>query len=192
LGIDQHAAVAVAVARLTPEKNLDRFIRAVSAVEIADRQVIGVIVGDGPERNRLERVVTEQPGKIRLVGFDDNPSRWIRAADVVCLTSELEAHPLSLIEGMACGRPFVAMDAGSAGTMANSGSVGLVVSQADEQAFSAALTRLLSDEELCSAMGRDARSHWNAEYSHGLMVDRYATLLRTGPVKKLGAEMPCA
>ena len=68
------------------------------------------ILGDGPERARLEALARERGvgSLVRFLGFQQNPWRFIARADVFVLTSTYEGFGNVLIEAMACGTPVVA------------------------------------------------------------------------------------
>jgi teichuronic acid biosynthesis glycosyltransferase TuaC len=99
------ARVAVCVARLVASKRVDRAIAhaAGGAVDVL------VVVGDGPERPRLESLARRSSIAVRFVGAVDRPDAlaWIGAADVVLHASEAEGLSTVLREAEAFGTPVV-------------------------------------------------------------------------------------
>jgi glycosyltransferase involved in cell wall biosynthesis len=102
----------VTVARLDPVKGLDRLIAAFR--ELAPRRPNARlwIVGEGTERPKLERLICESElqDRVYLVGFDANPWRWLKQADLFVLCSQFESLPNALLEAIACRCPVVTLD----------------------------------------------------------------------------------
>jgi glycosyltransferase involved in cell wall biosynthesis len=107
----QGRPVIVAAGRLEFEKDFDLLIRAVGLVR-AQRDVALVILGEGSERPRLERLAAELglSDHVRLPGFVANPFPFLRAASIFVLSSRFEGMPGVLIQAMACGTPVVSTD----------------------------------------------------------------------------------
>ena len=107
----QGRPVIVAAGRLEFEKDFDVLIRAVGLLR-ARRDVALVILGEGSERPRLERLVAELglSDHVRLPGFVGNPFPFMRAAAIFVLSSRFEGMPGVLVQAMACGTPVVSTD----------------------------------------------------------------------------------
>lgn len=180
--------VAAAVARLSTEKRLDRFLRAVSQIHGAT----ALLVGDGPDRAALERLAAELSAPVKFVGYTDSPADYMTAANAVCLTSEREALPLSILEAAACGRPAVAMEVGGIRDIVEHGVTGLVTPQGDIAAFAEALARLADAPNRADEMGAMANARWQERFSLDAMIDSYASLLRdmSGPPVNWPDERP--
>ena len=156
------------VGRIHPVKAIPRLIRAIALMQEA---VDTVIVGDGPGRLEVERVVHElHLGNVQLVGVQqgDELHRWHEWADVFVLPSESEGMPLAMLEAMAAGLPVVATDvAGSRETLGDAG----VLAALDPPSLAAALDRVAGDSELRDKLG--AQSLIRAqEYSWERLTER--------------------
>ena len=104
------APVVLSLGRLEAYKRVDRLMEAFGRV---DRDAQLVVVGDGPERARLqEAAAAAAPGRVRVLGrvSDDEVARWLTTARVVVSLSELEAFGLTLLEGASVGAAVVASD----------------------------------------------------------------------------------
>ena len=99
------------MANLRPEKGVEAFVEAVSRAREQLPRLRGLVAGDGPQRAELERLVEERDG-VRLLGSRGDVPDLIAACDALCLLSEAEALPISILEAMALGRPVVATDVG--------------------------------------------------------------------------------
>lgn len=105
-------------------------------------------------------------------------------ASVVCLFSLQETAPMVVAEAMASGTPVVAPDVGGIEYMIRDGVDGYVVPPNDEEMLAARLDRLLSDEELRSRFGENAReeaSRWRCEHVAEDLIRCYEQFVRGGP-----------
>lgn len=182
------AFIAVLVARLGPEKRIDRFIEAIAAFQQSEENALGIVVGDGPLAVELERQASHRGAPVRFVGFQEDPSQYMIASDVVCLTSEREALPLTLMEAGACARPSIATDVGGTRRIVEDGKSGFVVPVGDVPAVVNALAVLARRPEDAAAMGRRAYERWQDAFTFDAMVDNYFELLTTagGPPTRWG------
>lgn len=109
LGLPVDASIAVAVGRFA---ELKRFDLAIGAIARLPESWHLVLVGDGPEWDRLKQMVRAlglQP-RVTFVGLVPDPERYLQVADVYVLSSESEAFGQVLLEAMACGLPVAAFD----------------------------------------------------------------------------------
>jgi len=99
------------VGRLTKQKNFDLLIRAFAKVSEAVNYKL-VILGDGEEREQLERLILELNlnDKVLLPGFVENPFSYMKQATVFVLSSRFEGLPNALLQAVAVGVPVVATD----------------------------------------------------------------------------------
>ncbi|WZO99819.1 glycosyltransferase family 4 protein [Isosphaeraceae bacterium EP7] len=162
--------------RLHPQKNLDLLLDAWPTVTAATGATL-VLVGNGPERSRLEARAAELgvAGHIVFTGAVADPAEHLRAADVFVLPSLAEGMSNSLLEAMATGLPCLASDIGG-NTDLLGGGVGILVSPPTAPAWAQALIGLLRDREGSVNMGRAARRRIEETYSLPRVVDRYLVL----------------
>lgn len=177
-GIPDTAPLAGLVACLRPEKDVAAFVRAALLVRQQIPNAHFVVVGDGPERPRLEKLTCElgANGWLHFAGMCPDVRPWLAAMDVLALTSVCEAFPVSLLEAMACGRPVVATRVGAISEMVTSGKAGILVAAGNVPKIAQALAGLMADPIAARVMGQAARRH--AEQHFGLegMVHGYESL----------------
>jgi glycosyltransferase involved in cell wall biosynthesis len=134
--------------RLTAQKEVGLAFEALSAVPEAHLS----IVGDGPDRVRLEQLMEELGLGDRVHFLGPLPRSealgLMRAADVVILSSAWENFPHGVVEALAVGTPVVATRVGGVPEIVVDGENGLLVEPGDAAAFGAALRRLLDDQPL--------------------------------------------
>lgn len=108
---DSEEPVILGMGRLTPQKDFVTLLKAFHIV-CQTRPARLVILGEGPERRRLEEVI-EGLGlaeRVDLPGFVSNPFPYLREADVFCLSSRWEGFGNVLVEALAAGTSVVATD----------------------------------------------------------------------------------
>ncbi|MEK7649549.1 MAG: glycosyltransferase [Patescibacteria group bacterium] len=148
------------VSRLTREKNIALAIVAFCEVAKTAQDVVLKIVGDGPERVRLERLATHLGIRNRVVflGWQGDIGDSLAGALGVLSTSWYEGFGLSILEAMAAGYPVVTTDVGIVGETLKDGISGLVVPPGDDKALANAMMRLLQDSGLGVRLGTAAKA----------------------------------
>ncbi|MDX2031488.1 MAG: glycosyltransferase [Blastocatellia bacterium] len=159
----------LAAGRFTSEKRFDRFLSLLARVRADSREPVrGVLVGDGPERGRLERLAGElglSREAVEFRGETRDIAAAYREADLLLLTSEYEGAPNVVLEAMAAGLPVVATDVGDVGRMIEDGATGFLTKPYDEAQMSAMIRRLTSDRGLRTAFGNAARRKIETDHS---------------------------
>lgn len=155
LGLAPDDVAVVAVGRLAPEKGVDVLLRAARQAGLA-----AVVVGDGPERTRLEQLAVGLELDARFTG--DRPWESVveayAAADVFALLSRREPWGVVVNEAAACGLPLVLSDrVGAAHDLLREGENGFLVRADDVSAAAESLSRLATDAELRRQMGARSR-----------------------------------
>jgi glycosyltransferase involved in cell wall biosynthesis len=137
------------------EKGLDVLLHAVARLPDA----AAVLVGDGPDRQQLERLAAELGIADRVVftGWSDEVRRLLPTFDVLVQPSRREGFGIALVEAMLAEVPVVATDAGGMSEVVVDGVTGITVPPDDPDAVAAAAGALLRDLERRRAMGRDGR-----------------------------------
>jgi 1,2-diacylglycerol 3-alpha-glucosyltransferase len=148
--------------RLAAEKNLSFLLRSFAGVTQAVDNVRLLILGGGPKpiEAELQNLVTELDltGRVKFIGmipYDVLPSHLLMC-DAFVTASVTEVHPLSVIEGMACGLPVMGINSPGVGDTVEDGKTGFL-SNEDLPGFTAKLTRLCLDSALRRKMGEAAR-----------------------------------
>ena len=168
----------VMTGRMTPVKHYDIVIAAARRLGARAAGWRFVLVGDGPDRARLQAeahdlvaagiVVFPEPGLEIL--------HWVRDADVGVLMTHpghaREGLSNSIMEYMALGLPVVCGDGGGNPELVLDGVTGLVIPPADVEALARSLVRLHDDPGLRRAMGAEGRSRIFTEFSVDAMVER--------------------
>jgi glycosyltransferase involved in cell wall biosynthesis len=155
LGISEQAFVVCLASRGIREKGWQEAIEAVRLVQMQSGQDVHLLIlGDGAELERLQP--SHHEPDIHFLGFQENVSRYFACADLGILPSFYpgESQPLTLIECLAAGRPYLASDVGEIRAMLETpeGLAGQVIALNDGRVsphdLAAALLRYLQDPDL--------------------------------------------
>lgn len=178
LGIDPAAPLAIQVARLDYLKDHCTAIRAAALVR---KQLPGfrlLLVGEGPERPKIEAEIKEQGlgDAVLMVGLRTDVRRLLAAADLFLLTSISEGIPVTLIEAMGARLPVVSTAVGGIKEVVTAEETGLLAKVGDDAALAAAMVRLLKDSPLAGKLGDCGRSRAEQLFSEDDMHVRYVRL----------------
>jgi glycosyltransferase involved in cell wall biosynthesis len=147
----------VCVAALNEKKAHDTLLRAFTQVHEPIRLIL---VGDGPLRAELTRLVAELglAERVEFAGVQPPPvvAKLLAGAQCAVLASRNEPFGIAAVEAMAVGTPVIATSVGGLREIVTDDETGLVVPVDDERALAAALSRLTSDAELRQRLGRAA------------------------------------
>ena len=181
LGLEDTAMVVGSVGRLALVKDFGNAIEAITMLANSAVDIHLVLVGDGPERERLKSLAEIQGvgNRIHFVGWQENVDAWLRAFDVYVNSSASEAMSLSILEAMAAGLPIAATDVGDSRDVIDGESpAGLVVEPGSSSELASAIHTLLTVSDLREQMGRNASDRFVSCYSIDRMVNSYSRLYR--------------
>ena len=142
--------IILSIGRLQPEKNYHQLIRAFARVQKIHDDTLLLIVGSGPERERLLAIARslEIEKSVLLLSWARDVASYYKTSDIYVQPSLYEGWGMAVIEAMASGTPVVMSDVGCAGEILINEKTGLVVPVGDEAALSSGLERLLVDQKL--------------------------------------------
>jgi glycosyltransferase involved in cell wall biosynthesis len=175
IGAGPTDVVVTAVSSLTAEKGHRYLIEAFAAVSPRHDDMRLLIVGDGPERGRLEQQagVSGVSSKIVFLGRREDVRDILAISDVFTLPSLIEGLPIALLEAMAMARACIATDVGDVGRAIVDGDTGLLVPAGNAKELAAALDRLVTDAEARAKLGASARRIATSRFSAAEMVRSY-------------------
>jgi glycosyltransferase involved in cell wall biosynthesis len=179
LGLDlDHVTLFACVGRLTEEKGFHHALRALALLGGGPSNARLVIVGDGEERESLEKAACELgvDGRVTFTGAQphEKVALYLAAADAFLFPTERdEAAPLVLPQAMACARPVVASRTGGiTEVIGESGEYGMLIPPGNVPALTQAMRRLLDDDQLRRRLGEAARERVLEEYTIERMTER--------------------
>ncbi|MEQ8331257.1 MAG: glycosyltransferase family 4 protein [Longimicrobiales bacterium] len=170
--------------RLYPKNGVEYFVRGLPGI-VSDHDVEAILVGDGPERERLERLAAERgvADRIRFLGARPNSDMpgLLSSADLAVFPSLMEATSVAALECMACELPVAASDVGGLPEIVDD-QVGGLFRPADPADLARVVSGLLARGDL-PALGAGARrrvvEQWSNERLALRHLEIYETVLRT-------------
>jgi glycosyltransferase involved in cell wall biosynthesis len=136
-----------------------------------------VVVGDGPERSRLEVMArAAAPDRVHFLGQTPHPQVPLAAADLLLVPSDTEGQPRVAVEAGLSGLPVVATKVGGLGEVVQEGSTGFLVPPGDATRLAEAVRAAVAGRE---AMGTAARQHCATRFDLSRVAVRWRTLLNS-------------
>jgi glycosyltransferase involved in cell wall biosynthesis len=166
LAIPAGVPVMGTVCALRPQKALEVALEASARLAHDYPGLRFVVVGDGPDRARLEQVAARVGAPAIFVGRRPNAEipGLLAAMDVLVSSSSFEGSPLAVLEWMAAAKPIVATRVGGIPSIIDHGEQGLLVDTGDATGMAAAVARLLADPDERRRLGEAARRRQQAEF----------------------------
>jgi glycosyltransferase involved in cell wall biosynthesis len=187
--------LVLSVGRLAAQKDVGLLIAAVGELASQRPGVGVVVVGDGPERGRLEAEARRRglADRVRWLGAQPHAevARVMAACDAFCLCSRYEGYARVLMEAAAAALPIVCTDVSGSDEAVRDGVTGRIVPVGDEDALRVALENVLADASRAREMGRRGQSHLAAfaagQTSPRRQVEIWEELVRRGRAKASAA-----
>ena len=184
------------VGRLHRQKGYSDLLRVASKILPVIPNLQVVIIGEGPERQRLQTIADELgiADRVSMPGLlQSEISELLPAFDVFMMTSLYEGVPATLAESMRSGLPSVVTDAGGIREMIDNGVTGIMAKLGDFESLCEAVVRLAQDPQLRDSMGARARELFDQNphlFDDGRSVPKIvfralATAIRAPPLKYL-------
>ncbi len=119
----------ISIGRLVYDKGYDLLINAVADIIDEGICVDLVILGEGPRRNELEKIIKERnvTNSIHLLGFKENPDYYLSRSDIFVSSSRYEGFSLAIAEAMIANLPIVATSCAGPNELLDNGNYGMLV-----------------------------------------------------------------
>ena len=180
LGLPGDRFVVGWVGRMTAVKRTDDVLEAFRLVREQGVDACLCLVGDGPDRERIERRAAEL-GVIRdtlFLGYQEDVAPYYAAFDALVLPSANEGTPVSVIEALAAETPVVATRVGGVPDVVREGEEGFLVDAGDTAELAERLTRLAGDAQLRRRLGKSGRERVVKRYAVDRLLDDIDRLYR--------------
>ena len=170
-----HPPIVGLIGRLANEKGVDIFLRAAARVLPELPSTKFIVVGEGPDREKLESLIDEL--KIResvsmLGRRDDMPSVYA-SLEIMVSASRQEGLPIAILEGMASRRPVIATSVGAVPTVVLDGRTGVLLPPEDTEALASEIAGLLRSPTRRESLGTAARRLVEQKFSAQRMTADY-------------------
>jgi colanic acid/amylovoran biosynthesis glycosyltransferase len=188
----------LSVARLIEKKGVEYAIRAVAAVRATGIDVSYRVIGEGPLRPELERLIAELGAEhyVELVGTRTQTevaramaeAHLFLAPSVTAANGDMEGIPVSLMEAMATGLPVISTHHSGIPELVDDGKSGCLVHERDVAELTDALGQLAGHPERWPEMGEYGRRKVESDYDARTLVERLALLLAGNDVTQRAPE----
>lgn len=160
----------VSVARLVPQKAIDRLIEVHSRLIEEGLSHNFYVVGEGPEKEKLQEMITNKKVEdtFHLLGKKENPYPYIKAGDYFCLLSHFEGYGMVLEEAKILDKPIIITD--TAGREAVEGYKNVVLLENDEKAIYEVLKNIIENENKQDTQEKE-------EYDNKIIIEKLKELL---------------
>ena len=159
LGLPIELTLIGCVATLRMLKGIDHLFQAMQ--DLRTRSIHLVIVGDGPQMERLQSLRRELglEALVTMAGEQHNVEDWLKAMDMFAFPSLAEGVPQALAQAMLTGLPCVTTNVGGIPELATHRQTAWVCPPRDAKALSEGIEALLEDSKLAAQLGLAAREH---------------------------------
>lgn len=176
LGLSADSPIIGTVARLSPQKSIETLIESLPTIFARRPDVHVLVVGDGPQRERLVRLAEKLgvAGRFHLAGFRTDIPACLAAMDLFVLPSLFEGLPISILEAMASGLPVVATNVDGVPEAVVDGVTGLLVRPGRPRRLAESVLELLEEPARAAAMGAAGRERVRDRFT----IDRFIASVR--------------
>jgi glycosyltransferase involved in cell wall biosynthesis len=173
------------VGRLSKEKGADIFLTAASRVlnQLPDAKF--VVVGDGPDRAKLDALIDELGirDSVRMLGRRDDMPAVYASLDLMVSSSRREGLPIAILEGMASRLPLIATPVGAVPTVVLDGRTGVLVPAEAPELLATVIIGLLRDDSERERLGSAARQLVEDQFSAQRMTADYLGVYEAATAK---------
>lgn len=158
-GVSDADVILVCACRLSPRKRVDVLLEGLNNLPKDLSSWKCWIIGSGPIESELRAQCThlQMDGQVQFLGFQEDISPFLKAADIYVSTSDKEGFGLSLVEAMGCELPCIATDIPGHDEIIQHGVNGFLISTGSPQRVAEAAMSLIQSQELRLRMGAQAR-----------------------------------
>jgi len=180
LALPEDARLIGAVGRLWPQKRLKDLIWSTDLLKCVRDDAHLLIIGDGPQRWRLERYrdQVDLRGRVHFLGNRSDVSRFLPHLDCFWLGSGYEGQSNAIMEAMSAAVPVIASDIAGNRDLVIPAETGHLFPLGDRAALARLTNVLLDDPARSRQLGEAGRQRMLDEFSIAKMIDRHAIMYR--------------
>jgi glycosyltransferase involved in cell wall biosynthesis len=169
--------IILCVARYTRQKKLEILLESLSFLKEENMDFEAVLIGDGPEREKLVKKIEElslkEKVKLKELMSQEELNRYYNLSDVVVLPSVNEGFGLVLVEAGLCKKPVIGTNSGGIPDIIQDGVTGLLIPPEDSRALALAIKNVLKDENLASSLSQNAYKQAWDKFSPQAITKRF-------------------
>lgn len=176
-GIDKETKVIMHTSNFRAIKRIEDIIRSFN-IAVSQIDCVLVLVGDGPEMNRMRQLVIdlELTDKVIFAGQQSDVVRFYQMSDCFMLLSEQESFGLALLEAMNCGAVPIGSTAGGIREVIQHEETGFITEVGDFKKAAQYIVELLSDDEKYKRMQQRMLSDIESRFKSENIINQYEDL----------------
>ncbi len=165
------------ISELHTTKGLSYAIEAISKIR---NNIIFIIIGEGEKRKELEELIIKlgMSNKVFLMGYVDSASTYLRAFDILTLSSITEALPYILLEAGYASLPVIASDVGGIPEIIENNKTGMLVSPRNSEEIKASIEYLIKNPEKARILGDSLKIKISENFTQKIMLEKTFALYR--------------
>jgi glycosyltransferase involved in cell wall biosynthesis len=186
INISRSQKVVGIIARLSKEKDHETLIRAFDSLQHKVNNALLLIIGDGPEKEKLLDISADlrAQNKVKFLDFRNDIPELLNILDLLVLSSFSEGLSITLLEAMASRLPVVATNVGGNPEVVVDGETGILVPPKDPQKMAEAIIEILQNPGLAKKMGEAGRKRVEDEFSLDRMAREYELIYENCRAKR--------
>ncbi len=179
IGVAPETPLIGFVGRIDVEKGPDQFLQAAQVIHAEVPQAHFVLVGTGHQYDKMQGLTGELglASCVHFAGLWPDTSQVYPGLDLLLQTSRIEGLPLSLLEGMACGLPVVALGVGGVPEIVEEGRTGMIAGPGDWRGVGQRAVDLLEHADRLKAMGEAGQRRAQAQFDLRVTVRQTTDLM---------------
>lgn len=179
LNIPEDAFVVGMVGRISEQKAPDIFIKAAKNIQEQIPNSYFIIVGDGEQKEDIERYAQENNINLFISGWTDKPYSYLKIFDIAMLLSRWEGFGLAIVEYMAARKNFVATKIDAIPTIVRDGIDGILVNVDSPKQAANAVISLYKNKELSERMKAEAWEYAHKRYNIQRVAEQHFKLFKS-------------
>ena len=166
------------VTRLKWQKGVDCFLKAMKILFPQFENMMGVVVGEGPDEREFHRMAEDLGlgDKLKFIGPVQDITGVVPGFDIAVLPSLFEGLSITLLEYMAGGLPIIASDIPNNREVIGDNEAGMLFKVGDETALAEAIVSLYKQPEIRQKLASEAKIRYLERFTVDTMVSRYSQL----------------
>jgi len=166
------------VTRLKWQKGVDCFLKAMKILIPRCSNIMGVIVGEGPDEKEFRRMAKDLDlgDRLKFTGSVHDITKVVPGFDAAVLPSLFEGLSITLLEYMAGGLPIIASDIPNNREVVGDNEAGMLFKVGDEQALAETILRLYEQPEMRQKLASEAKKRYRERFTVEAMVNKYSQL----------------
>lgn len=163
--------IVLSVANLYPTKGFDDLIEVAKKLNSRIRNILFLIAGEGPEREKLEQKIRDYKlfNVVKLLGRRDDVIELLHICDCFVLLSFEEPFGGVFIEALGCGKPVIAYRAGGNPEIIEDKKVGFLLEPHDIDGVVEKVYNILTNKDLSLKLSENAKSYFKSKFSFDKM-----------------------